>query len=330
VWKVLSFGVGLTLVYLGAFIYESEQKKLQNRLEDLWLKVDDLNAAGLKKRAAFMVVVAQITTSSFDAVFGPDLISLPCVGASMAYALAYACLLFAIVRFAGVAHVVGPAPSVASQAAWGLLFLLLGNLRPLAPRLARFQFWLTLGAFGLVIALYRHNMRWFSGQPIGFTSLTEASTVAQGVVYGGGIGLTIICVIAFIALTRWLVRWSAGSVSFLRISTLLFVNLLLAFAIMAAPGALAFVTLKPLSPWPLMWGVVLVGNSLIALVALAFFFFAVLMLVHQLFWPLLSRPLYLVANERLLTHRKALISTGLALMGTAVPAIPAFVKEIVR
>jgi hypothetical protein len=328
VWKVLSFGVGLSLVYLGAFIYEGEQKNLQNRLEDLWLKVDDLNAAGLKKRAAFMVVVAQMTTSCFDAVFGPSLISLVCFGASMAYALAYACLLFAVLRFAGVSHVVGPAPSVALQAAWGLLFLLLGNLRLLAPRLARFQFWLTLGAFGIVIALYRHNLRLFSGGSIGSTSLTEATTSAQWIVYVGGIGITIIFVIAFIAVTRWLVRWSARSVSFVRISTLMIVNLLLAFGIMVAPGALLFATLKPLSPWPLMWAMVMVGNSLIALVALAFFFFAVLMLVHQLFWPLLSRPLYFVANERLLTHRKALISTGLALMGAAVPSLRAFVKQI--
>jgi hypothetical protein len=330
VWKLLSFCVGLCLVYLGAFIYESEQKKLQNRLEDWWLRIDDLNTAGLKRRAAFMVVIAQITTSGFDAMFGPRLMSLSCLGTSMAYTLGYLCLLFAALRFAGLAHAPGPAPSVGVQALWGLVFLLLASVRPLVPRLARFQFWWTMVAFGLVIAIYGPNLRWASGMsPESPGSFTEAPPVARWIIYGGGIGLTMMAAITFIALTRWLVRWSAASASFMRIVTLLLANLSLALGIVIVPGILLAATLKPSSPWPLMWALVLLGNTLIALVAMAFFLLAVLMLIHQLFWPLLARPLYLIANERLLMHRTALVSVGLTLMGTAVPGIPAFLKEIV-
>jgi hypothetical protein len=190
VWKILSLGVGSFLLYLGAFIYETEQKGLQNRLEDWWIRIDDLNASGLRLHAAFTVVVAQVTTACFDAVFGSRLMSLACLGASMAYPMAEWALLVAMLRVAGLVHPVGPATPIAVQAIWGAVLLVLANLRPLAPRLARAQFWLTIGAFALAILIYRHNTRWFTSGSLKFPDVAEPPTIDQLIIYIAGLGLS--------------------------------------------------------------------------------------------------------------------------------------------
>jgi len=140
-----------------------------------------------------------------------------------------------------------------------------------------------------------------------------------------------LCGIAFIAVTRWLVRWGAASVSFMRTSSLLVANLLIALGLIIAPLLLAVATFRPLSPWPLVCAIALFSNTVTALAAMAFFvLFAALMLIHQLLWPIVARPLYLITNERLLMHRKTLICAGLAFIGIAVPGAAGFVERLVK
>jgi hypothetical protein len=68
------------------FTYESQEGRIQSRLEDLWIRVDDLQKAALSWHLSFVRVCAGALTSLGDKLFGPKLISVQAIGVSMCFA----------------------------------------------------------------------------------------------------------------------------------------------------------------------------------------------------------------------------------------------------
>jgi len=66
----------------GAFVVkgtdgnETEERELQNRLEGLWVRIDDLRKKSVERNIAFLRVAASATATFLDNVFGRGLISL--------------------------------------------------------------------------------------------------------------------------------------------------------------------------------------------------------------------------------------------------------------
>ena len=60
-FRILAVCSGLFCLYLAIFLYETEQGTIQNRLEGLWVRIDDLKLAALSRQAAFVRVVADAT-----------------------------------------------------------------------------------------------------------------------------------------------------------------------------------------------------------------------------------------------------------------------------
>jgi FtsH-binding integral membrane protein len=83
----LGIVVGLLLVST-KLLYKSEQGKLQSKLEDLWIRIDDLQKQALSRQTAFMGVVAETLTARFDRNFGKKLISLQSLIVSVCHAVA--------------------------------------------------------------------------------------------------------------------------------------------------------------------------------------------------------------------------------------------------
>ena len=50
---------GLLCIYLATFLYETQEGKVQNLLEDLWVRIEDLKLAALSRQTAFVRVVAE-------------------------------------------------------------------------------------------------------------------------------------------------------------------------------------------------------------------------------------------------------------------------------
>lgn len=46
--------IGTVLLYVALFLHETEEGKIQNRLEKLWVDIDDLSKAALSRQAAFL------------------------------------------------------------------------------------------------------------------------------------------------------------------------------------------------------------------------------------------------------------------------------------
>ena len=67
---------GIVFFCAGLFLYEDEEQKFQNRIEQWWIKLDDKQKESRSRVASFMQEIARLTGKGFDKVFGPRLFSL--------------------------------------------------------------------------------------------------------------------------------------------------------------------------------------------------------------------------------------------------------------
>jgi hypothetical protein len=83
--QVLLFALGLFFIYVAAFTYETTDKRIQNTLEDLWLRLSDVShsPAGLATRLARVVLT--LMDRIFERVFGARRVSIRSVSAAACY-----------------------------------------------------------------------------------------------------------------------------------------------------------------------------------------------------------------------------------------------------
>src|SRR5579871_1992059 len=86
--QTLAFVVSLAAYYCAAFMYEDEQGELQNRVERLWVAINDKKKLSGGEASIFFNKVARVVQRVFDRIYGKDLISAQLIGVSVCYALA--------------------------------------------------------------------------------------------------------------------------------------------------------------------------------------------------------------------------------------------------
>jgi hypothetical protein len=79
--------VGCLLLYVALFLHETEQGELQNRLEKLWIDIDDLSKSALSKQIAFLQQVSALVTSGLDKLSGKKLLSFAAVATSFCFSV---------------------------------------------------------------------------------------------------------------------------------------------------------------------------------------------------------------------------------------------------
>jgi hypothetical protein len=80
--------IGGLFIYAGLFFYEDEQKGLKNRLEELWIRIDDRSRDAESTFESFTMEVSRITEQVFSRVFGPKAMSWRAVAVSSCFAIA--------------------------------------------------------------------------------------------------------------------------------------------------------------------------------------------------------------------------------------------------
>jgi hypothetical protein len=79
-----------------------------------------------------------------------------------------------------------------------------------------------------------------------------------------------------------------------------------------------------------LWGLTpLIPLGLDILAALVFVIFALLMLAHRLLWPVLNRPVYVLATSRGV-RRKLLVFAGVTSFSLASGKVPEAVRKIIE
>jgi hypothetical protein len=361
--RVVALPAGLLLLY-SLFLYEEQERELdkqvQNLLSEWWVKIDDAKDYTLSVHTAFMQEVARLTTAGFDRLFGNRIISLQSVGVSGWYSIAS---IFLAVSLEAVFAVPSPELSlvfrlliIAISLVFVLFFVSVGTLPAFIPRVIWLTIWCVLLALGSLMLL--------SGLFIGYSAIVN-NPVSKGddpkfivavlvTAYGSMCIALMIHVITdamFIAITRKLLRWSSGLHSFLKITGLILLNLILAFTLIKAPLLLENWISEALIDWESVigreWGMsrniatlidfaifnilkaFAASNFITALFSFVFIVLGGVMLLHRLFWPLLDRPIYALQKLGFIRRKKLAFTLGIALIGVAVGGkVPSLLKDL--
>lgn len=83
VYRYVAALVGLMFLYLKFALYESEEKDLQNRLVDLWCRIDEKAELAREVLTGLMKETARITLKIFDRIFGIKIVSVQSVSVSI-------------------------------------------------------------------------------------------------------------------------------------------------------------------------------------------------------------------------------------------------------
>jgi len=115
---VLLHLLGAVLVCACFFLYEDEEGKIQNKVEEWWVTLSDRQKQSRSKIAAFMREVARLTGSGFDRLFGSGLFSLRVIPVSIYLSFASLFLLILLT----LPRIKYPA-GTSRQAAFGIFFI---------------------------------------------------------------------------------------------------------------------------------------------------------------------------------------------------------------
>jgi hypothetical protein len=295
--------LGTVLICVGLLLYEDEEGKFQNKVEEWWIKLSDKQKASRSKVAAFMQGVAQLTGSGFDRLFGQHLFSLRVVPVSIYLSLASFFLL-------------------------ALLVVPSAKFTPGTSRHAAFFLFVYFLALGLVPGFFKNKwiLRvWWAIIPAallsisGFMVFVFKTRGARSAFYGIGLVAllfvsSLVCDLIYIALTRYVLRRISGIDRIPEILLMVFLNQLALVAPVYGP---IYAGLWISKYAQMAGGMVLISimfNFIDFLAGFAALFLALLLLLHRLFWPAVQRPLYAIYRFAPIKQKKWLVSIGIALL----------------
>ena len=79
---------GLLSLYAAAFLYGDQYGRIQNKLEEWWLRLSDRQKLAVSWNTAFVREIAGLETRMFDRLFGKTLASFRAIGVSQCLSLA--------------------------------------------------------------------------------------------------------------------------------------------------------------------------------------------------------------------------------------------------
>lgn len=326
--KLVAGLLALPLLYVAIFLYKDEREGVQNYLDQSWKALRKRQGIAISSHVAFMQTVADMTSGLFSRIFGERYFSLRAFAVSICLSM-LSLLVSLVVQV--LYESVAPEDFPEKMLVVGILvivivpFVICLVLSIRFPRLSQKKTWLFLvfcAALIVTVEILRDE-----------ADLTAWYVATLLVGSAGILIVSFTCDIAFMAITRQAVRWASGLNSFPKIVGIIILNLLMTSALLAYPlwwssqqlaydsGANKLATLTgaydPVAGLGEIVNVLSCSNFVDALAASIFIIFGVLMLLHRVFWPLLARPVYALADLGVIGHRKLFGTVGLVLMGYA-------------
>jgi hypothetical protein len=303
--------VGCLLIFVAVFLYEDEQGRIQNTLEDLWIRIDDQQKGATSRRVAFTQAVAQLTSSALDQIFGKKIFSLQAIGVSLCYS--YASFLLLLIYFdRSITLDRSPAYDEIILA----IYLALGTLPTFIaqrPTVLRLWFVLVLASLFL-LDLFEYTFVLGDSLPEAYERISGSTWFYVGITVGIG------CDILFMSLLRKTLRWGSVLTSTVKLIPLLLLIGLCIFIFFVGP--LLYEEKSSLADIYddqrlfIIW-VAVTSNLLIALTGIMFFILALVMLAHRIFWPTLNRSVYALQNLAGARRNWLLWTVGLAFVAWA-------------
>jgi hypothetical protein len=319
--RLLEFGLHVLVGFAGGlilwselFLYEPEEGRVQSILDEWWVRIDDLHKKALSKQRAFITELARQLTAILDWVFGRRLFSVRSVGASV-------CMVFASqglfnIRLGAENLPPGTGTSVI-EAVIFMAIALVGVFGSRKPTVL----WLTL----LI------DFVWSGSVALSDDFLFEISPEAWARGVAGAFRDWIIGTalnLSLVAIARYSLRPTPGlrpprpSSRRLGLATLLYsCFLLIPVPVFWSPEKVLKLLPHPSFPeflesgFSLLQTIVIINITilLLAVPSIALLGLSLVLIIHRLFWPALSRPIYALARFGILKQKKIMVAVGLML-----------------
>jgi hypothetical protein len=328
-WHFLHFIVRPAEALLGVFclvtaivLYPNEEGRIQSRLEDFWMRLDDYRHVALSRHVIFLRNVAAIESQWLDYLFGQRLFSLQSFAgsASCSYASVFitGAFLRAVMYGFGERHPHYPVliwlSGLVPVVAWAMV------ARFSRPPII-FIVNILIGAFALLFLYF-----------IVAGVRVPISTAARMLVV-----LVVVCSFVsdfvFVAVTRRLLRLVERANNYIAIVVIVFVNFAVAACLTAFPawwGVRLSTEHGPHSKAAILLFLSSSLNSVDAIIASVFGLFALLLLVHRVVWPLLTRTLFRIQDIGTKGRRAMLFTVGTGLLTLAGFGLPEWLKGIFK
>ncbi len=321
--RVLAVPIGLMFFYT-CFLYEDEEGRLQNRIEDMWVSINDKAKISGNKTSVLFEKVAGLVTRVFDRVLGKRLISLQLVGvsssagfASLFLAIGVACLLaFYLIVLGGA--------SLSENVLKGTAVLFILGLA-------------TLFISFLCLALAAMPSLWPSPWGVGL-SLIPISLVSYGVIrlmlihalfniqtemLIAALIVSVLADVFLLAVVRLTVRRVSAQTNTINITIAILAQTTIIILFVVGPfqtGLHLMATAGNKPTGPSMFAIyVAVFNAFTGLACCLFIFLLLFLLLHKSIWPIFSRFLYPLARYRVILRHGLMASIGGVCILFAVP-----------
>jgi hypothetical protein len=319
VLEIVIFSGGLFLVYVGVFLKEDSEGKLQNSLEALWVSINDQESVSISKNVAFLRTIASVLTRGLDRLLGERLFSLRALAVSSCYSLGSIFLTWAMIMLAGYLK------NGDINYYWGYLvtdfpmavgLLCAGTLQGRIRKPIIYKAWyicvltLSVTAFFLLDyeGLFNFGLGFGDAPSWAVAFITFASTLFAGIAFDA----------AFIAATRYMLRRSSRMSSAFNIAEMVLVNILVACLLVGVPEYFLHATgdyfVFAETATERVAGLVVASNVIDIFVSLLFVIMALLLLAHRLVWPVLDAPVYAMQRVGVIGRRKLMVAVGFAML----------------
>jgi hypothetical protein len=331
--RVLAFAVGVLAFYLAFFLYEDEDGVWQSRIDNFWVAVDERARVVDSVTTALFNKIGQTLKGVFDGAFGKKLLSIRAFAISANLSLAAGYLSMDAEEFvipARLRHFSYP--------------LINGHPSPWSEMESGFYVEPTSAILGALVFLslaylaYKFNRKsaiFISLLPVTTLLLAMVASLASDIIFSisgnkrGGIWIyrryfevqPMVLLVSFLSdylaiiLLRKLFASISHTISTLRILATVTALCVFAGAIWVVPTLLG-IWLSRHFPQILtesfQWSFLelLPLNSMTAILCLLPALVLVVVLLHKLLWPTLSRLIYPLCRFAIVTNRKVLVTVG--------------------
>jgi hypothetical protein len=325
---------GALLLYAAFFLYEDEEARLQNRLEQIWARINALQALSLSWERAFLQIVSRTCTQLLDSLFGRTLVSLQ----ATAIALTGACISFAFfTAYLGT--------FAAQLARHRTLNVILASAVLLLVLLTS---WLSARrelAAGQRDSTPYHQKTWLF---ILISAIGILANNTTGRALALELATAIVITLAFVVLFRWILRKCTQSNTVWLLGAWLVISVTTSIVVILPASIFVYEVATSQSinsegKVPYLWHTVMhvfktfdsahprgattlimvsamnilnvCGSGLVVCLML-------LLVVHRLFWPLIKRPIYAANRRAFVKNTKLLAALGTMLFLYAFPNNP--------
>jgi hypothetical protein len=329
--RILSGIAGALLLYMAFFLYEDEEARLQNRLEQVWRRINALQSSAISKEVAFLQGVTRAASAILDRLLGHQLVSPQSITVSMAFSLASLFVWFSYILIA-IPFTYSRVPSLLTFV-YAVILFALGSLPAWVTRdkasirthrqVVQSHFY-RLGLVLLVICSpwLMIKTETFFDHNLGFDPST-IMVIELSVILG------VLVDIFFITFFRWMLKNIANLSALLPI-ILCFVAVTAVTVVLIGPAFLLLTnsdyadmsTLNIRQRLIAQLGYGCMTNLIDAICLLLLLVIMMLLLAHRLIWPLIKRPLYAANRKQLFKNTKLLGALGTILILYAFPNSP--------